>query len=185
MATICVATQGFPLDCKAVGGVQTIYLVESTAVSSSRLSIVSGSVSNTGSFLSTGKQFFQYSQRKQQADWTEDFKSNDANQSIEFEEKITLSLFKGDVNKRNELQILTTTDVVAIVTKNDNTSWLVGATIIPGSTVPLGLSLAATYNTGKNFSDMNGYKLTLSGQSSEPAYQVSSSLIAALITPAS
>jgi hypothetical protein len=180
----CFATQGFPLDCKTVGGVTAIYLVESTAVSASRLTIVSGSVTNTGSFLSTGKMFYLYAQHTQQADWTEQVKSNPANQSIEVDEKLTFTLFKSDVNKRNEAMNLAGTDVVALVTLNDSTSWLVGSTFVAGAPNPLGLNFEGSYSSGKNFTDKNGWNYTVSGQSTAPAYQVSASLIAALTVAA-
>src|ERR1700761_4852732 len=102
----CQYTQGFPLPCgRDNGGVQTVWIAPFSA--KGNLQIVSGSVANTGSFLISGstQQFFAINLHKETAEASEDYEVDDTNNSGYYTQTVSFPLYRGDVNKTNEIKL--------------------------------------------------------------------------------
>jgi hypothetical protein len=177
----CNLTTGFPLDCtNNAGGISEIYIA--SFAQKGNLTIVSGSVTNTGSFLQTasGAQFYKYIPRKQTADATSDMKVSQANGSMFYEQAVNFTLAKTDVQKRNEVALLGQQSVFIIIKDKTNFTgsyWLYGS--------DAGMELSATQTTGKAYGDLNGYSFKMTGPGETyDIVAVPASLIATLQTPA-
>jgi hypothetical protein len=162
----------------SAGGIYAVYVAPLT--SKANLSIVSGSVANTGSFLATGSQFFTYNLRKATSEAKDTITVNQANGTVFYAPEIDIVLTKTEVLKRNEIQLLAQQSVMVIVKDHVNFTgsyWLYGS--------DAGLELSGNQGTGKAYGDLNGYTLKFGpGMETYPAVQVPASLMTALTTPA-
>lgn len=177
----CNLTTGFTLDCKnSAGGISTVYVAPFSA--KGNLSIVSGSVANTGSFLTSGSgaQFFQYNLRKATSEAKEPWTVSEANGTVFYAPEVDIVLTKTEVQKRNELQVLAQQSVMVIVKDHTN---ITGSYLLYGSDA--GLELSGNQGTGKAFGDLNGYTLKFGpGMEMYPNVSVPANIITALTTPA-
>jgi hypothetical protein len=174
----CNLTTNLTNDCKnSAGGISTIYVAPITAKGTLQFS--SGSVTNTGSFLSTGNQFYKYDLRKQSSEAKENITVNEANGTVFFAPEVDIVLTKTEVLKRNEIENLARQSVMVIYkdhTFSTGSYWLMGS--------DAGMEISGDQQTGKAYGDMNGYALKFTGQEMYPQLSVPASLIAALTTPA-
>ena len=177
----CNLTTGFINDCKnSAGGISVVYVAPFSG--KGNLSIVSGSVANTGSFLTSGSgaQFFQYNLRKATSTAKETIKVSEANGTVYYEPEVDLVLTRTEVQKQNELKTVAQQSVMVIVkdhTFGTGSYWLYGS--------DAGLELSGDQTTGKAFGDLNGYTLKFGpGMEMYPAVSVPANIITALTTPA-
>lgn len=173
----CALTQGFTtLDCKDnTGGVIEFLITELANVET----VIDTDGLITAITMAPGSQFWEYKQLKETAQWTEELKTTPANGTIAYNQTANIVLFKRDTAKRNEIKLLSQ-NVVCIIVKDKNGSyWLLGET--------QGCDLAdgSKYDSGKAGTDKNGWDLAFGAVEHEPAKEVDSSLIAALLIPAS
>ena len=168
----CALTSGFTLPCRdGVGGVKTIYITELANFASA--TIASGVV--TALTLDTGKKFWTYELTEETAEVTEKATVSVENGSIFYDQSISLQLQKQQASTRNELRLLAQNNCLVIELDRNGKYFIYGYE--NGVKVE---SIDAT--TGKSMGDFNGYKLTLKGKESNPAYEVSSNIIAGLLT---
>lgn len=177
----CNLTTGFTRDCfNSAGGSNTIYIAPFSA--KGNLTISSGSVTNVGSFLisQSGAQFFQYTPRVGTTEAKSTGKVNQANGTVYFEPEVDFVLTRTDVQKRNEVTILSNQSVMIIVVDNvgmTGSAWLYGS--------DTGMELSPTQGTGKAYGDLNGYTFKFGpGRERYDIVQVPNTLLAALTTPA-
>lgn len=177
----CNLTTGFPLDCfNSAGGVTTVYIAPFSQ--KGNLLISSGSVANTGSFLASGSgaQFFTYVPRKATTEAKSGGKTSQINGVSYFEPEVTFALTRTDVQKRNEVSLLSQQSVMIIVKDNTFTTgsyWLYGS--------DQGMELTATQTTGKVYGDLNGYSFQFGpGAEKYDILSVPANIITALTTPA-
>ena len=171
----CVLTQDLALDClESMGGVEVLYVVE-LAAKSSITTDASGKIS--AFTLNSTKEFFQYDLRKEDAQWETTDTPSEENGTLFFEQSLTFSMNEMTTTKRTELLLLKRAKSMFIVKDNNGVYWLLGE--IHGMDYSAG-----TTGTGKASGDRNGYNMTFVGKEANPAKEVDSSLIAALIAPA-
>lgn len=168
----CVLTTGFSPECRdGVGGVKSLYFIE--------LDNVSGITSATGviSAISraNGGKFYKYNLVKQTAEAKEEYQDDVASGTNFVNQTISFILNKMQVATRNELSILGQQRLIAIVEDRNGKYWCYGK--------ENGLDrTGGSAMTGKAFADRNGYEITLTGQESISAMEVSSGIIAGLTT---
>ena len=177
----CNLTTGFALDCfNSAGGITDVYIA--SFQNKGNLSIISGSVANTGSFLASGSgaQFFHYVPRKATGEAKSMGKVSQTNGSVYFEPEVTFTLTRTDVQKRNEVSILAQQSVMIIVHDHvgiTGSYWLYGS--------DSGMELTPGQTTGKGYGDLNGYTFQFGpGMETYDIVQVPASLVSSLVTPA-
>jgi hypothetical protein len=120
--------------------------------------------------------FYKYEQLRGVAEAKEEITGSSENGSVFYAQTIELALNKMQASIRNEIKIMATAYMVAVVQDKNGKYWYYGET----GTLEL---LTGTIGTGKALADRNGYNLTLTGQEPNPAQEVNSSVIATLTTP--
>jgi len=171
MPANCVIIEGLSLDCKgAAGGIDTIYLAEFENVSSVTAS--SGIVS--GITMVSGKKFFEYKVRPENAQFNQDQTFSPENQSYFSAQTLTFDIFKMSAKNRNIIKLLVQNRLMAIVKSTEGTYWLLGQT--RGMDV-----ITVAESTGKAMGDKNGSMLTIQCNEPDPANTVNSGIIAALL----
>ena len=130
----------------------------------------------TGITKATGKKFYKFQQLQGTANATDVPTGSDENGTIFYAQSITLFFPKLQASTRNLVKVLGANRCIAVVIDRNGTGTMYGA--------ELGLSTnTGEGGTGTAFGDRNGYSVTLSGAEREPAFEVNSSVIAALETP--
>lgn len=169
----CALTQGYILDCKDnAGGAKAIWLANFANVSG--VTAASGTISAIAK--ANNGRFYKYEQIRGTAEAKEEIQGSSENGTVFYNQSIELALNKMQASLRNEIKLMATAYLVAVVQDRNDNYWYYGETN--------GLELlAGTIGTGKALGDRNGYGLTLSGQEPVPAQQVASGVIATLITP--
>ena len=176
----CNLTTNLTNDCKnSAGGISAVYVAPLSA--KGNLQFASGSVTNTGSFLTSGSglQFFKYELRKQSSEAKESISVNEANGTVFYAPEVDIVLTKTEVLKRNEIEKLAQQSVMVIIkdhTFSTGSYWLYGS--------DAGMEISGDQQTGKAYGDLNGYSLKFTGQEMYPALSVPATLITALTTPA-
>jgi hypothetical protein len=167
----CALTQSFPLGCRdSVGGIKTLYITEQANLAS----ITTSGSTVTAITLNSGKVFWTYSLRKATSEFTEAITTSEANGSVYYKDDIKAVLYKLDANKQAELANLAQNLLLVIVLDNNGSYWLTG--LVNGAQLQ-----TSQAKTGKAFGDLNGYDLSLEAEEPQPAYNVPSNLIAALL----
>jgi hypothetical protein len=169
----CALTQGFNLDCRdAVGGLKEVYIIEVGNITT--LTEASGTVSVITK--AAGKRFWKYSLIRETSNAEETITGSEQNGTIFYAQKVDVIVNKRQVSVRNEILLLAKNHVAIVAVDNIGNAWLYGRVN--------GLMLnAGSSPTGTAWGDRNGYTLTFSGNETELAPQVSSSIIASLETP--
>jgi len=176
----CAYTQGFPLDCsRDKGGISVVYIAPLTA--KGNLQIVSGSVANTGSFLISGslQQFYTINLRKETGEATEDYQIDDTNNSAFYAQTVSFPLYRGDINKTNEIKLYANQSSMIIVKDFVGPS---GSYTLYGSDT--GLDLSGGFKSGKAAKDGSVYSLTFKGSEVYPRVFIPGATMAALLLPA-
>jgi hypothetical protein len=166
----CILTTGFSHDCKdAVGGVSTVWLVEYEAVSS--YTLASGEISALT--LNGGKSFFKYELPKDSASFTNTITPSVENGTVFNSTELNIKIRKLSTAKRNEVKLLSTARLVAVVKTNQDQYWFMGFT--------RGMDMTAGNNmTGVALGDMTGYDLTFTHAEKEPPAIVQSAVLTSL-----
>lgn len=171
----CALTQDFNLnaDCRdAIGGIKAVYFLEIGNVTS----ITDSSGTITAIVKASGKIFRKYTLIRATSNASDALTVSEANGSIFSAQTVEIVINKRSANIRNEIMILGRTNVLVVVTDNNNNSFLYGR--------EFGLTLgAATGATGTAWGDRNGFTLPFAGNERELAFQVSDAVMATLQTP--
>lgn len=171
----CNLTQNMTLDCTdGIGGAKEILFIEFDNVTA--ITEASGVVTTLS--VSTGKQFRRYQVPKETSFFTEALTKNIQNGSLYYQQELTIVLNKMQANTRNEIQLLAKNRLMAIVLDLNGKYWLLGRTNSIEATSGEG-------GTGTATGDRNGYTRVFTGMEKDMAPEVQSSIIAALLSPAS
>lgn len=156
-----------------MGGLKELYIIPFNDVSS--YAEASGVV--TGITKVSTKRFYKFQQLAQTAQAIETIQGSDENGTVFYEQSVELFLNKMQASVRNMVKVLAASRCIVITADRNGKYFMYGAT--------LGLTAAeGEGNSGKANGDRNGYGLFLRGAEPEPCFEVSSSLISSLETPA-
>lgn len=168
----CALTQGYALDCRdSLGGITEVYFIEFKNVTS--ITEASGVV--TSILKGSGKVFRKYELVPATSSLTENINANVQNGTVYYGQELSIILNKLQANTRNEILLLAKNVLMAIATDNNGKYWLLGKT--NGINVTGGNG-----TTGTAQGDRSGYTLTFSAMEANMAPEVSSGIIAGLLT---
>lgn len=172
----CAIVSGFTIDCRSdVGGIKTIDIVETSAISS--FTYASGTCS--AMVMNSGKKYYTFALEQATCTANDDLKPNAANGSIYFEQKFTLIVNKRSASFSYYMKNLAQNNLSAIFTTNDETPrYFVG-----------GLSNGFKLQDGKSgfgtaLSDRSGYELNFTAMEVIPFLQISAAIHTQLMSPA-
>jgi hypothetical protein len=168
----CSLTSGYVLDCKdSLGGIVDVMFIAAGDISS--YTEASGVV--TAITKAAGKKFYKYALVKGTSSFTENINASVENGTIFYQQELTMIINKLQVAVRNELLLLAKNYLVAIVHDANDAYWILG--------IKNGIDLTAGSGaSGTAQGDRSGYTLTFMGKEPQLAQQVSSGIIAALLT---
>lgn len=133
--------------------------------------IVSGVV--TALALTSGK-FWTYELEKETSSLTETITTNDVNGTVYYDQELDFSIRKMQASISQEIRLLAQNRLMIISKDRNGKYWITGFNN--------GMEMqTSTGASGKAFGDMNGYSLKFKGKEENPMYEVSASIIAALI----
>lgn len=169
----CPIQTSFTLDCKdSKGGIKTVYFA---AFPSNGLSysptIASGVIT---SWSSASSKFFKYEVRTGIANIADKATVNKANGTSFWASSLTLKLEKMSAATVQELKNLMGNRLLALVLDRNGKYWLLGYE--NGADVT-----EINSESGTALGDFNGYTINCTAEESNPAYEVSSSIVAALL----
>ena len=168
----CSITAGISKGCRDnAGGIVEVYLANFPTgyTANEWYSETTGTISAI-----SGASFYKYIPNKNSSNWVENIQSTVENGTIGYEIVLTMVFAKNDVDKRNSIKILGQANMVAIVRDKNERYWLLG----PQN----GLELTGgNSGSGTMLNDLNGWNITLGGTEPQPAMEVSSSIIDALV----
>lgn len=168
----CVSfSGGIANDCENnMGGVTKLYLADWDDVDT-----ITESGGTVSAIAMTGSaSFYEFEFNRNSATFNEDLvKSVEAGSAL-FEQTVTVTIPRRDVNKRNTLALLTQRDLAVIIKDSNGIHWL------PGHIEGMYLS-EETSTSGTAKADGSNYVLTLKGFEVEMAPVVDDAIIAGLL----
>ena len=168
----CALTQGYVLVCKdSLGGMTEVLFIAKADVTST--TEASGVI--TAITKAAGKRFYSYALVKETANFVENINASVENGTIFYQQELTIVLNKLQANTRNEILLLAQNLLVGIAKDNNGKYWYLGK--VNGLDITAGNS-----GTGTAIGDRSGYTLTFTGKEAALAPEVSSGIIAALLT---
>jgi len=172
----CAINSGIIRDCRdASPGIVEFYVTEKTNATIA-ITSASGILTNSVSFLSTGKKFWTFQLEYGQADETEVLTAN-TNGTISNKQTFNCYIPKKQASVAQLLLLLAKQDLLIIVKDKNGKYRLLGE--------EFGIRmLTNTAASGKIGNDNSGYSLVFEGEERTLANEVPSSLLAALIVPA-
>ena len=171
----CNLTQNMTIDCKdSIGGLKEVLFIEFDNVTA--ITEASGVV--TAITVSTGKQFRRYVFPKESSFFTETPNANVQNGTLFYQQELTIVINKMQANTRNEIQLLAQNRLLAIGLDNNSKYWLLGKERALDVTGGDG-------GTGTATGDRNGYTRVFTAMERNMAPEVQSTIITALLSPAS
>jgi len=168
----CVSfSGGISLNCdNNIGGLTKLYLTDFDNIVSYTES--GGTVSSI--IMASASKFYEFEFNRNSATFTEDLvKSVEAGSAL-FEQTITTTIPRRDVQKRNTLALLTQRDLAVIIKDSNGYFWY------PGAVEGMYLS-ESTSTSGTAKADGSNYVLTLKGFEIDRAPGVSASIINGLL----
>lgn len=174
MACSSITLKGINTGCKDnLGSIKEVYVIKKDDVTSISKSedVISTIALNTGSKFST------YKFRKGTSSMSTNMTVDEAVGTMSFTTEVALQFNKLQTSTRLELMALAMDDLVAIVKDANDKCWYLGYDF------PVTVS-SMTANSGTNFTDFQGYNITLSDTSRELPFEVDGSIMADLINPA-
>jgi hypothetical protein len=175
----CAISSGYSISCReAVGGVQTIWVIENSALydasGNSRVTESSGTV--TAMTKVTGKRFYKIEVPRATASTSNAMTGSQENGTIFYTHQIVLPLNTRDADTRNLVSTLAKNRCTFVTLEMDGTYRMFGK--------DFGLMLDSTEaGSGTAAGDRNGYMLTFTSVEKDDLLIVSSSVAAALETP--
>ena len=175
----CNLFAGYSIDCReSVGGVQTVYIIENSALydasGNSRVSDSSGTV--TAMTKATGKKFYKFEVPRGTASSENGITSSIENGTFFYTHKVTFPINDRSATTRNIVNVLAKNRLTVITVEGDGTARCFGRLF--------GLTMEnSTGASGVALADRNGYNLTFSSQEREDFLVVPANIVATLETP--
>jgi len=169
----CLLTGGINAqECRdATGGVIEFYIANKASVSA---------VTETNSYvsaitMSAGTTFYTYKTNKNAGSWSQPVMGSPNAGTIGYEHTASLVFSKNEAADINNIKLLARAQVVVIVRERSGRYYLLGQNE--------GLELSeGSFESGAVLEDPNGWTLVLKGAEANPAPEIDSTIIAAIIT---
>lgn len=163
MAFTCSLTAGYQLPTCSLsqGGVTTIYMAPWSACTYN----VSADDTITA-INSSALTLYTFDCVSETAEFSEKGTANIQNQSLFFEQDVTIFIPKQSAARRNQFKVMASTGMLVIVKDRQDVYHLIGKT-------QAAFLKEGSSGTGKAASDANGYTITLSAKEPEPSFIVS------------
>jgi hypothetical protein len=169
----CALTQGYSLSCRdSAGGIKSVYFIEFDNVTG----VTESAGTATAIAKANGGIFYKYNLQRATASWEEAYNDSAENGTSFNVQTLNIILNKMQAATSQEIKRLAQNKLLAVVEDKNSKYWL------------LGKENGLERNGGRGGSgvaagDRNGYELTFTTDNIAPALEVSSSIIAALVTP--
>jgi hypothetical protein len=164
---------GIALDCKDIGGVKTVYIVDRNKVTNIGIDPITEVIS--GITLSGTTKFSTYNMNPQTGNLSSTITNSSENNTSFIESTLNLVFAKMTATKRIELNSLRIGELAVIVRDNNDNYWYLGY----DNPVEL---LDGTVQTGTAFGDLNGYNINLIDRGFKLPYNISSTIISGIIS---
>lgn len=175
----CAITSGYEIECReSVGGVETVYLIENSALydasGNSRVTSASGTV--TAITKDTGKRFWKIEVPRATASTQNGITSSQENGTFFYTHQVMFPINQRNATIRNLVNTIAKNRCTVVCKEGDGTYKMFG--------VEFGLSMDNSEGgSGTALADRNGYMLTLSSQEREDFLVVPANIAATLETP--
>ena len=176
----CAITSGYAIECReSVGGVETIWVIENSALydasGTTRVAETSGTV--TALTKNTGKRFFKFEVPRGTASTGNGITSSQENGTFFFTHQLIFPINQRNAAIRNIVTTLAKNRITVVTKEGDGLYKMFGK--------EFGLTLDNTEgSSGTALADRNGYKLTFSSQEREDFLIVPANIAATLETEA-
>lgn len=169
----CALTQGYSLGCRdSAGGIKDVHLIEFDNVSGITQSAGTATVISKAN----NARFWKYILKRSTGEWMEEYNDSSENGTSFNKQTLSLVINKMETSVSQEIKLLAQNRLLAVVQDRNGKYWLLGETN--------GLERdGGKAGSGKAFGDRNGYELTFTTEQVLPAIEVSSGIIAGLVTP--
>jgi hypothetical protein len=166
----CVLTNGWPLDCRSIGGIQAVYIGQWQAPGPNSMVIsVTASGEITG-FSGATVSFFEFAQDSEVGSLVAAPQVSIENGTYYEEITLEFSIFNFTQEMQNALNSLGQSRWRVIVLTNDNHYFLLGYTN------PVNIS-GGNYGFGKAYGDLNGAMITMTSKEQFGLKQVTSTAV--------
>lgn len=178
----CLITNGWYTDCELdTGGIKTVYLTNKSSIKT--IAPVLGAIGTpsdegivTSITMETGEYFFEFKPNKQSSMNESEFTKDVTKGSGGFKHTLTLVFSKNNADNRNQVLLMGTSEMVAIVLTKAGKYWIFGEDEALEMT-------SAKGGSGTAIGDLSGWTITLSSEGKYPAREVDADIVAALIAP--
>jgi len=167
-----ITLNGMTRDCKGVGGVKALYIIDAADVSA--LTVDASTEAVTALTLVSGKKFKTYEVGLQTSVMNVTPTTDNVAGTLFYESTIQASFPKMNAARRLELHALALGNLAVIVKDNNDTYWYMGLHN------PVQFTEGAA-TTGTAFGDANQYTFTLTDWGPKAPYQVNSNVITSSI----
>lgn len=174
MACGSVELKGIGLGCKDhTGGIKEVYLAKEDDFQTIDVDPETNQIRDIQ--MKDSAKLKTYRFRKGTSDMTSTASSSEENGTFSVQTAINLQFNKMETSKRMEIMALCIDSVRGVVRDNNDKYWFVG------KDSPLSVT-SATGATGKAYGDFGGYNITLTDDSKEFPFELSTSAVNALKT---
>lgn len=175
-----ITLAGIQLSCESsVGGLKTIYLVQSDDVTDVTLNEEGTMISNIT--LKSPAKWLEYQFRRGTSSFTSTLTADETTGNNFVSSEITLVFTKMETSKRIEVQAMSIGQLAAIVIDSNGKAWYFGKRGLQDDYVS---ASAGTGQTGTAKSDSNNYTITLSTESEQWPFEIDPTKIDTIIAGA-
>jgi len=175
----CALSAGYAIDCKeSVGGIETIYVIENSALydasGNSRVTSASGTV--TALTKSTGKRFYKIEIPRATASAKNTLTASNENGTLFYTHEVMFPINSRSATVRNIINTLAKNRLTFVCVEADGSSRMYG--------VGYGLNMTTGESgSGTAAGDRSGYMMTFNSNEREDFLIVPANIVAALETP--
>ena len=169
----CALTQGYSLSCRdSAGGIKSVYFIEFDNVSGITKSAGTATVISKAN----NARFWKYNLVRATGMWEEVYTDSSENGTSFQVQNLSIILNKMQAATSQEIKLLAQNRLIAVVEDRNSKFWLLGE--------ENGLERnGGRAGSGTAGGDRNGYELSFTTENIAPALEVTSGIIAGLVTP--
>lgn len=168
-----VTLSGIATECKDIGGIKEVYIIDRNKVSGLTLNPTTLIIS--GITMSGTTKFSTYKMNPQTGNLSSKITNSSENNTSFIETTVNLVFAKMTATKNVELKALRIGELAMIVRDNNDNYWYLGY----DNPVEL---MDGTAQSGTAFGDLNGYNINLVDRSYDIPYSVASNIISSIIS---
>lgn len=166
----CTPSAGYlkPITCfQQIAGVTELYLMKASWLSAYYFDTTDKITSIS---YTPGSKFYKFELINQTASYEEKENEDSRTGAIFWNQNLNIVFAQNSARLRKQLlQLMRDNTLIGIFKDNNNRYWLIGKDNY--------LRAEATIQTGQNFGDLNGQKITINGAEQYPAYEVAGNAI--------